>query len=66
MRLTSFLLSILVLSISTVLGQSVSDKRVLTLDGAKQVIAAAVAEAKKAPNPTGVAATVRVPGVARI
>jgi glc operon protein GlcG len=38
--------------------QPVAQKQTLTLDGARKVIAAAVAEAKTAPNPTGVIAVV--------
>jgi glc operon protein GlcG len=46
------------LCVSLASADPTAQKQVLTLEGARKVIAAAVAEAKKAPNPTGVIAVV--------
>ncbi len=57
-RLTLMLIGTMALAASAVSAESVTDKRGLTLDGARKVIAATVAEAKRVNAPGGAIAVV--------
>src|SRR6059036_2280921 len=54
----SYALAVLLMGVTAARAESVVDKRALTIEGAKKVIAAAVAEAKKKNAPGGVIAVV--------
>src|SRR5499427_7261104 len=57
-RPTIILLALFILGLAGTSRAQVADKKTLTLDGARRVIAAAVAEAKKLASPGGVIAVV--------